>query len=76
MRIRRVVVTDWAETMLTLLKRDLHAGILEVAPKDTVVLGQRLNRRTGFQDVIIQNQAFEDVPIGEEPPVHPLKFKE
>ncbi len=70
-----MVVTDWAETMLTLLKRDLHAGILEVAPKDTVILGRKLDSG-GFQNVIIQNEAFEDVPIGEEPPVHPLKFKE
>jgi hypothetical protein len=76
MRVRRVLVSDWAQEILKYNKRDVNAELLALTPTGTVILGQVHNAPKQRIEILIENSCFEQVRLGDKPPVHPVVFTE
>jgi hypothetical protein len=74
MRVRRVVVTNWAMAILAAGHRDMHAEVLKKLPPGAEIVATVPGRRRETTNILVSHAEFEDIRIGQEPPVHPMEF--
>lgn len=72
MKVRRVVLSDWAALMLSSKGRNLLVAVQAGLPKGAAVLGQLSRTETHTIEFLVEHFEFEDVRIGAVPPEHPM----